>query len=320
MSLKMVELKVYYKTIRGMVQALDGMTIDLPDGEIMGLAGESGCGKSTLSNALILLKPPMELVGGHVELDGTPLPIGNFSQMKAFRYKLISIIPQYAMNAMNPTVKIGRFIRSIIESRGISFSKVTNALYSRFEIVGLSKKILDLYPIELSGGMKQRVVMVIATLLNPSLLLADEITSALDVSTQKAVAKLLVEFRNQGFVKSVIFVTHDVSVLYQIADRILIMYAGKLAELGPTETIINQPCHPYTKLLVSSMPEVGVTFEKTPLHGIPGQPPLLLNPPKGCRFQERCPLAYKQCSEDPPVEEIQPGHQVACWKARETDD
>lgn len=320
MALRLQDLKVYYKTLRGQVRALDGITLEMPDGEILGLAGESGCGKSTLSNALILLKPPMQLIGGEVLLDGQPLPIANFVKMRDFRYKKISIIPQYAMNAMNPTVKIGRFIRSVIQSRGITDEKVMKELYRRLEIVGLKKEILDLYPIELSGGMKQRMVMVIATLLNPSLLLADEITSALDVSTQKAVAELLVEFRNQGFVKSIIFVTHDVSVLYQIADRILIMYAGQLAEIGPTQTIIHQPLHPYTKLLVSSMPEVGIQYDVTPLKGIPGQPPLLLNPPPGCRFRERCPVAFERCEDLPPVVEVQPGHQVACWKVGDSND
>ena len=139
--------------------------------------------------------------------------------------------------------------------------------------------MLGLYPIELSGGMKQRVVMVISTLLDPSLLIADEITSALDVSTQKAVAETLVEFRDRGFVKSMIVITHDLSVLYQIADTILVMYAGKLAEKAPAETIVNAPRHPYTRLLISSLPEVGVRYADKQLAGIPGRPPSLLNPP-----------------------------------------
>jgi peptide/nickel transport system ATP-binding protein len=171
-----------------------------------------------------------------------------------------------------------------------------------------------MYPIELSGGMKQRMVMVLSTLLNPSLLIADEVTSALDVSTQQAVAEMLVEFRDREFVKSMIVITHDISILYQIADSILVMYAGKPAEKASTQTIINAPLHPYTRLLISSLPKVGVKHSKQRLCGIPGSPPHLLHPPQGCRFKDRCPLAFGQCSHEPPLIEVKKGHHVACWK------
>jgi len=183
--------------------------------------------------------------------------------------------------------------------------------------VELSHDVLNMYPIELSGGMKQRMVMVLSTLLNPSLLIADEITSALDVSTQKAVAEMLVEFRNREFVKSMIVITHDISILYQIADSILVMYAGQLAEKASTEVIINSPRHPYTKLLISSLPEIVVKYAEKRLKGIPGKPPLLLDPPIGCRFRDRCPLAFDKCVEEPPFIEIDEGHLVACWKVFE---
>jgi peptide/nickel transport system ATP-binding protein len=187
-------------------------------------------------------------------------------------------------------------------------------LSRRLELVGLSDDVLDMYPIELSGGMKQRAVMVISTLLDPSLLIADEITSALDVSTQKAVAETLVGFRDRGFVKSMIVITHDLSILCQIADTILVMYAGKLAEKAPAETIVDAPRHPYTRLLISSLPEVGVRYAEKRLSGIAGRPPALLHPPAGCRFRDRCPLATKKCVEEPPFVEIAPGHSVACWE------
>jgi peptide/nickel transport system ATP-binding protein len=156
--------------------------------------------------------------------------------------------------------------------------------------------------------------MVISTLLDPSLLIADEITSALDVSTQKAVAGMLVEFRRRGFVKSMIVVTHDISILVQVADSIMVMYAGHLAEKAAADTIIDAPLHPYTQLLISSLPEVGVRFAETRLEGIPGTPPALLDPPAGCRFAERCPLASARCRERPPFVEVAPGHEVACWE------
>jgi len=185
----------------------------------------------------------------------------------------------------------------------------------RLELVGLSDEVLGMYPIELSGGMKQRTVMVLSTLLDPSLLIADEITSALDVSSQKAVSEMLVEFRDRGFVKSMIVITHDLSILHQIADTILVMYAGKLAEKASAETIVRAPRHPYTRLLISSLPEVGVRFAETRLAGIPGKPPSLLAPPVGCRFRDRCPLAFAKCEEEPPFVELEPGHEVACWRA-----
>jgi peptide/nickel transport system ATP-binding protein len=185
----------------------------------------------------------------------------------------------------------------------------------RLELVGLSEKVLGMYPIELSGGMKQRTVMVLSTLLDPSLLIADEITSALDVSSQKAVSEMLVEFRDRGFVKSMIVITHDLSILHQIADTILVMYAGKLAEKASARTIIDAPRHPYTQLLLSSLPEVGVRFGERRLTGIPGRPPSLLDPPAGCRFRDRCPVAFDRCRDEPPFVEVEPDHYVACWKA-----
>jgi peptide/nickel transport system ATP-binding protein len=315
MSLKVKNLKVYYQTLRGDVKALDGATFTIEDGEIMGLAGESGCGKSTLSNSLILLKPPMRFVGGKAELDNEELPIWDMEKMNNFRFKKISIIPQYAMNAMNPIRKIGKMVSEILKSKKVDFKSTLPELKRRLDLVELSHDVLNMYPIELSGGMKQRMVMVLSTLMNPSLLMADEITSALDVSTQKAVAKMLVEFRDREFVKKLMVITHDISILYQIADNIMIMYAGKLAEKAPTSVIINSPRHPYTKLLISSLPDIGVKYSQKKLIGIPGKPPLLLDPPTGCRFRERCPVAFQKClNEEPPFMEIKKGHFVACWK------
>jgi peptide/nickel transport system ATP-binding protein len=318
-SLRVEDLTVTYRTLRGDVRALENATFSIADGEIMGLAGESGCGKTTLSNSLILLVPPMRYVGGHVLLDDNELPIADFDAMNKHRFKDISVIPQYAMNAMNPTRKIGRMAAELLRSRRIDARKALPELERRLDLVELNRNVLKMYPIELSGGMKQRMVMVLSTLMNPSLLLADEITSALDVSTQKAVAKMLVGFRDREIVKSVIVITHDMSILYQIADSILIMYAGQLAEKASTEAIIHTPKHPYTKLLITSLPKVGVKHEETRLEGIPGSPPMLLDPPEGCRFRERCPVAFEKCIEVPPFVELEPGHFVACWKETESD-
>ena len=314
MTLKVDDLKVYYNTLAGDVHALDGVTFDIADGEIMGLAGESGCGKTTLGNSLIRLDGRMRHVGGNVELDGHDMPIADSKAMDEFRYHSISVVPQYAMSAMNPTRKIGTMSKELIESRGVKYASVKDEYEKRLKLVGLRDGVLDLYPMELSGGMKQRVVMVLSTLLNPSLLIADEITSALDVSNQKAVAESLVGLRDIEFVKSMIVITHDLSILHEIADTIMIMYAGHLAEKATTEVIIGGPKHPYTRMLIETLPEVGVRFEDKRLAGIPGKPPSLLDPPVGCRFRARCPLADDQCQERPPFIEIEEGHQVACWK------
>ena len=313
MSLQVDELMVYYRTLRGDVRALDGVTFDISDGEIMGLAGESGCGKSTLGKSLIRLDGRMRHIGGSVTLDGRVLPLENDRGMNEFRFKQVSIVPQYAMSALNPTRKVGKIAEELLESRGVDFDEVQPELVRRLELVGLSANVLGMFPIELSGGMKQRAVMVLSTLLNPSLLIADEVTSALDVSSQRAVAEMLVEFRERSFVKSVVFITHDLAVLYQTADTILVMYAGRLAEKAAADVVISRPRHPYTQLLVSSLPEVGVRYEDRRLEGIPGRPPSLLDPPPGCRFRDRCPLAFAKCAEQPPFVEIDPGHRVACW-------
>jgi peptide/nickel transport system ATP-binding protein len=222
MSLNVQDLRVYYQTLQGDVKALDGATFNVADGEIMGLAGESGCGKTTLGYGLIHLTPPKKYVAGSVKLDGVELPIWDSDKMNPFRYRKLSIIPQYAMSALNPTRKIGKMTAELLDSRKVSYKRLLPEFQRRLKLVNLPADVLKMYPIELSGGMKQRMVMVLSTLLNPSLLIADEITSALDVSTQKAVAELLIEFRNREFVKSIIVITHDLSILYEIADSIML--------------------------------------------------------------------------------------------------
>jgi peptide/nickel transport system ATP-binding protein len=315
MALRVDDLTVHYRTLRGDVHALDGVTFSVADGEIMGLVGESGSGKTTLGKSLIRMDSRMRHVGGTVTLDGAELPIGDTEAMNRFRFSDVSIVPQYAMSAMNPTRRIGKMVRELVESRKIRFASVRDELNRRLDLVGLDRAVLDRYPIELSGGMKQRMVMVISTLLNPSLLIADEVTSALDVSTQRAVALALAGFRDHDLVRSMIVITHDVSLVYQVADTITVMYAGRLAESAPTDVLVSTPRHPYTQLLISALPEVGVRYGGKRLTGIAGSPPALLDPPVGCRFRDRCPLAFDRCAEQPPFVEIAENHEVACWKA-----
>ncbi|AJE43720.1 ABC transporter ATP-binding protein [Streptomyces nodosus] len=313
MTLTVNDLRVHYRTLRGEVRALDGVSFGIADGEILGLVGESGCGKTTLGKSLIRLDGRMRHAGGSITLDGEDVPIADDRAMNAFRFRRISLVPQYSMSAMNPTRRIGRMIRELLAARGAEVD--TPELHRRLALVGLEPDILERYPIELSGGMKQRTVMVISTLLDPSLLIADEVTSALDVSNQKAVAGALVGLRDRGLVTSMVFITHDLALTSHIADTIMVMYAGLLAEKAPAEVLTTRPRHPYTRRLLGALPQVGVRRSEGRLTGIEGSPPSLLDPPTGCRFRDRCPLADDQCADRPPVVEVAPRHHVACWKA-----
>jgi peptide/nickel transport system ATP-binding protein len=315
MSVRVEHLSIAYRTRSGDVVPVDDVSFSVADGEIMGLAGESGSGKSTLGTSLIYLDARMKYLGGVVELDGGKLPITDHRAMRPRRMTDVSLIPQYAMSALNPTRKIRRLISDLLRSHGVRDREVMAELTRRIAVVGLHEDVLDRYPFELSGGMRQRVTLLLSTLLNPSLLIADEVTSALDVSTQRAVGEMLVDFRDRGFVKSMIVITHDLSILAQVADSVLVMYAGRLAEKAGTSAIVDHPLHPYTQLLLASLPEVGVRYDQTTLAGIPGRPPSLASPPEGCRFRARCPFAFDRCGTTPPFEEVLPGHFVACWKA-----
>ncbi|MDA2809114.1 ABC transporter ATP-binding protein [Nocardiopsis sp. RSe5-2] len=315
MTLEVSELRVHYRTLRGSVQALDGASLEVGDGEVMGVVGESGCGKSTLGKSLIRMDGRMRHVGGSVRLGGEELPIGDDRAMQRFRFHEVSLIPQYAMSALNPTRRIGRMIGELLESRGVRYAEVRRELERRLELVGLGAEVLKRYPIELSGGMKQRVVLVLSTLRDPAVLIADEATSALDVANQRAVAEALVGFRDRGFIGSMLFITHDLALVAQLADTVTVMYAGRSAESAPVSELLRRPRHPYTRMLLSAVPEVGTTIDEHRQEGIPGSPPALLDPPPGCRFKDRCPLAFEQCETRPPFVEVAPGHRVACWKA-----
>jgi peptide/nickel transport system ATP-binding protein len=317
MTIRESGLRVAYRTLTGDVIPVENVSFSVGDGEIMGLAGESGCGKSTLGTSLIYLDGRMRHLGGRVELDGRDLPIADTRAMRPYRMKDVSLVPQYAMSALAPTRKIRQLTTDLLRCHGVRYASVAEEMKRRLALVGLDEDVLDRYSFELSGGMRQRVTLVLSTLLNPSLLIADEVTSALDVSSQRAVAELLLEFRDRGFVKSMIAITHDLSILAQIADSILVMYAGRLAEKAATGTVVNAPLHPYTQLLLASLPEVGVRYDQAELTGIPGRPPPLSSPPAGCRFAGRCPFAHDRCAEVPPFEEVATGHYVACWKVKE---
>ncbi|MEB3774907.1 MAG: ABC transporter ATP-binding protein [Desulfurococcales archaeon] len=309
--LRVEDLRVYYMTLRGYVRAVDGVSFTLGEGEVLGIAGESGSGKSTLVNYIILPKPPMTRISGSIKYRGVELTSLTREELDRIRYTGISIVPQYAMDSLTPTKRIREIIRDL--TRGRSKEDPLDKARERLRLVQLPEKVLNMYPIELSGGMRQRVVLVISTLLDPDILIADEVTSALDVTTQRMVLEMMRDFMDTGIIKSIIFVTHDLASLYQIADRVMIMYAGKIAEIGGMEEVVKNPLHPYTRALINSLPRLGIRYKTRRLRGLPGNPPNLLNPPRGCRFADRCSEAHDRCRiEEPAMEEVD-GRIVYCW-------
>jgi len=314
------QLKAYYRTVQGEeVKAVDDVFLEVKEGEVLGIAGESGCGKSTLASVLsFTILPPLYLIDGEVIVDSHNIFILDKETLRReIKGRYISIVPQGAMNSLNPTSRIKNFVIDVLKEHfpDITKEEALKRARERFEALSLPARILDAYPHQLSGGMKQRTVTVISTLLNPSVLIADEPTSALDVSSQKIVIKLFVELLKRNIIKSIVFITHELLLLRHFADRIAIMYAGKIIELGPMEEVIFSPLHPYTKLLISSIlvPEAGMKEKK--IDAIPGVPPDLKNPPSGCRFHPRCPSYMKGVCEkiSPNLVDITQEHKVSCF-------
>ena len=312
--LELKELRAYYRMLKGDVKALDGMNLTVQRGEILGVAGESGCGKSTLAYTLINREKPLQYISGEANLNGKNIMHMSKRQFRKQRMKHISIIPQYALDAFSPTKKIKTHIKDLVRQHNVKPNrKFMNKVKDRLHIVNLDASVLERYAMELSGGMKQRVIMTISSLLDPDFLIADEITSALDVTSQRFVANMLANLRDEDIIGSAMFITHDLAIMYQIADRIMVMYAGHLAEVGPAYEIVHNSRHPYTEALISSLPRVGIQYKDRRLHGIKGTPPDLTDIGPGCRFRFRCSYATDKCEQTPEREQIGDRHFVACW-------
>jgi len=293
-------LKTYYRTrLKEHVYAVDGVDFVLEDGKTLGIAGESGSGKSTLALSLMgFYFPPLFYNSGSILINGTDIMKLNKEQLrKQVLGREIAYIPQAAMNALNPTLKIIHFIEDIMKEHRPEMTKkqVWDMAAERFQTLNLSPKVLRSYPNELSGGMKQRTVIAISTILNPKVLIADEPTSALDVTSQKAVIRLMKDLLDKKFIRSLVFITHELPLLYHVTDDIVVMYAGEIVERGTARQMIFDPLHPYTKKLMGSIivPEEGMKGHK--LEAIPGAPPNLKNVPPGCRFADRCSYVREQC-------------------------
>lgn len=307
------DLRVYYDTELGAVKAVDGVSFDLQPGERLGLVGESGSGKSTLALALMRLhKPPARIAGGEVLLEGTGDAVTlDDAQLRAMRLERMALIPQGAMNSLNPVMRIRDQLADGIKTHqpDVKNDDIKSRVLAQLERVGLdSDEVAGKFPHELSGGMKQRVAIAIGTSLDPSVIIADEPTSALDVVVQRQVMETLRSVQEE-IGAAVLIVGHDMGLMAQFVDRIGVMYAGRLAELAPVKELFDDPQHPYTKLLIDSVPTIA---EKRALVGIPGSPPTLINVPPGCPFNPRCPSVFEPCDKEVPPVLQQDRRQVAC--------
>ena len=310
--LEVKDLQVHYRTPRGPVKAVDGISFELAAGERLGIVGESGSGKSTMALALMRMLPASgQIVGGQMLLDNVDLAPLSEEQMRRMRLDQLSMIPQGAMNSLNPVMRIGRQLIDGMRAHNSQLSK--QALQERaidvLQRVDLDPAVARMYPHELSGGMKQRVCIAIAISLSPKVIIADEPTSALDVVIQRQVMETIANVQ-QELDASVILIGHDIGLMVQFVDRLIIMYAGKIAEIGTIEEIFSAPKHPYTQMLISSLPTLET---KGVFKGIPGIAPSLLNAPPGCLFHPRCPQAFELCRQrTPQLEKMDSGQEAAC--------
>jgi peptide/nickel transport system ATP-binding protein len=293
------------------VKAVDGVSFTIKPGEVVGLAGESGSGKSTIAHAILrILHPPAIITGGQVLFENRDILEMEDNELEQFRWKKISIVFQSAMNALNPVMKIRDQITDVMLHHGLSKAEANQRAVELFDMVGIEPARLDAYPHQLSGGMRQRVVIAIALALKPPLLIMDEPTTALDVVVQKDILEQISLLRQKlGF--SILFITHDLSLLVEISTHISIMYAGEIVEKAPAHDLFLNPQHPYTLGLMNSFPSISGVKQK--LTGIPGSPPDLVTPPSGCKFHPRCPRAMPVCSQVAPLtRQMTPDHGVAC--------
>jgi peptide/nickel transport system ATP-binding protein len=305
------DLVVTYPTARGPLKAVDGVNLDIFKGEILGLVGESGCGKTTLGMTLLKMNAPGKVTNGSVSVNEQNILTMRGEALRRYRWKTVAMIFQSAMNALDPVKTIeSQIVETMIQHSTITKEQARKNVKQLLEMVNIDPSRAYSYPHELSGGMRQRVIIALAICLSPSILIADEPTTALDVVVQAGVLRTLRELQKK-FGLTVILITHDVSIMSEISDRLAIMYAGKIVEVGPTKQVIAEPQHPYTEALLNAIPVIGIG--KSVVKGIPGSPPDLLKPPNACRFNARCPYAFERCrQEEPPL--IDNGKDlVACW-------
>ena len=317
--LKVSHLKTYFDTSKGLYKAVDDASFDLEHGEALGIVGESGCGKTTCALSIARLLPKEGRIhGGEILLEGTDLLKLNDEEIRSRRWKQVSIIFQGAMNALNPVMKVGdQIAEAVILHEKLDRKKALERAQQLFELVEMPGKRINNYPHEFSGGMKQRAMIAMALACNPKVVIGDEPTTALDVMVQAQILNLLEKLRHE-LNMGLILITHDLSILAETCDRIAVMYAGKIVEIGTVEDIFDHTAHPYTKSLIACFPNIGK--EKVIPPSIEGVPPNLLEPLAGCSFHPRCPVASGYCSEwIPETVQLSEKHFVACCRFKEAD-
>ncbi len=311
--LEIRDLTVIYKTLRGPLKAVDDANLELKKSEIISLVGESGSGKTTLGYAILRILPPNgRIVNGKIVYNGVNLLELSNGKLREIRGKEISMIFQDPMTSLDPLMKIGdQLVETVLEHEEVEKEEAWDRAAKVLESLGIDPERLYDYPHQLSGGMRQRIVIALSIILNPKVVIADEPTTGLDVIVQYQILELLKKLRREMGI-SFIFITHDLGLAYEISDKVAVMYAGQIVELAEKEKIFEKPLHPYTQGLFKSIPEV--TVEKKDLKAIPGFPPDLVNPPKGCYFHPRCPIAKEKCkAERPKLIEVEKDHFVRCF-------
>lgn len=305
------DLYVEYASRTAPVRAVDGVSFSIAPGEVFGLAGESGCGKSTIAHSILrLLRPPAVITGGQVLLQGQDVLQMGSDELEAFRWRDVAMVFQSALNALNPVMRISDQISDVLMThKKVSKGQARERAAELLKLVNIDAKRLDSFPHELSGGMRQRVVIAIALALNAPLLIMDEPTTALDVVVQKDILQQIEDLKKElGF--SILFITHDLSLMVELSNRIAIMYAGQIVEMAEAREIYTNALHPYTQGLLNSFPPL--SGPKTRLSGIPGAPPNMAHPPSGCRFHPRCGVCKPvETALSPKLREVLPGHWLA---------
>lgn len=311
--LSVKDLRLYFRTLKGPVQAVDGVDLTLRRGRTVVVVGESGCGKTSLGRAILRLLPRnVQKYTGQIWLNGLDMMSLSDEQFrKEIRWVRLAMVPQAAMNSLNPVVRVGDQVAEplLIHGRASSLEDAHKSAAEVFNQVGVPIDFLDRYPFELSGGMRQRVALAMALVTQPDLIILDEPTSALDVLTQANIMNVLKTIKKE-LGMSFILITHDIATSSELADDAAVMYAGQVVETSRADQFFREPLHPYSRLLMASVPTL---HEDKALGFIPGRPPSLINPPKGCRFADRCPSRFDKCSEEPPLFTVEGDRLVKCW-------
>ncbi len=310
--LKTEDLVLYFRTTKGIVQAVDHVDFELAESRAVVVIGESGCGKTSFAKAVLRLLPRnVDTYRGRVYLDGEDIMALNDEEFRLrIRWAKLSLVPQAAMNALNPVLRVSDQVAEplLIHSHDISKEEALERAREMFRYVGVPESFLHRYPFELSGGMRQRVAIAMALITNPRLIILDEPTSALDVLTQANIMNVLKKIKWETGT-SYMLITHDVATSSELADDVAVMYAGQMVEHSDAESFFSEPLHPYARMLMAAVPKLRGDAD---LEFIPGQPPSLLDPPSGCRFAERCPFRFDKCAQDPPMFMVG-DRKVKCW-------